>query len=199
MNTQSPYDQRLARLMIKPFSGTRLHPNHLTTLTFILGITSALLFAFAIKDLAWLAALLYMVAVFSDHLDGELARMDNKTSRFGHDYDYIVGGINYMLLFIATGYGLYTLHGHILWLIAGLAAGLSNPVILLLRMRMEVLFGQDAVEHPSGGGFEIEDGIYLIGPLTWLFGVEYFFVPYALGTLGYLVWTIVEFRKHQAR
>lgn len=197
MNTKreiKPYDQRLASLIVHPLVSTHVHPNHLTTLTLILGLSSALLFGLQGEAYAWLAALLYMLAVFSDHLDGELARMTGKTSGFGHKYDYIVGGINYTVLFAAIGYGLSFSSGN--WtLVLGLAAGLSNPLILYLRMRMETLHGTDAVEHPALGGFEIEDGIYLIGPITWLVGIHYFFVPYALGTIGYLAWTILEARR----
>ncbi len=77
----------------------------------------------------------------------------------------------------------------------GLAAGLSNPVIVSLRMRMEKRFGEQAVAHPTGAGFEIEDFIYMIGPITWLGGLEYFFLVYGVGTLGYLAWTLWTFLR----
>ena len=32
---------------------------------------------------------------------------------------------------------------------------------------MERKFGLEAVEHPARAGFEIEDFVYLIGPITW--------------------------------
>ena len=60
---------------------------------------------------------------------------------------------------------------------------------------MERRFGSQAVEHPGGGGFELEDFIYLIGPVTWLGGLEYFFWLYATGTLGYLLWTVLKFLR----
>ena len=199
MERNVPYDQRLARFLVRPFSHTALHPNHLTTLTLLLGIAAALLFAFSIKNMAWLASLLYMLAVFSDHLDGELARLNNKTSKFGHDFDYVVGGINYTLLFISIGYGLYSMTGQTGLLILGLMSGISNPVILAVRMRMESQFGKDTVVHPGYAGFEIEDFIYLIGPITWVFGIMAFFIPYALGTTGYLIWIINEFNRCRKR
>ena len=201
MNVQynkKPYDQRLAYLLVAPLAKAPLHPNHFTTLTLFLGIGAAILFAFFLQSLAWLAALIYMLAVFSDHLDGEFARLTGKTSRFGHNFDYIVGGINYTMLFISIGAGLMPVYGK--WtLVLGLAAGLSNPVILYLRMTMENRHGAAAVKHPSRGGFELEDFIYLIGPVTWLAGICWFFVPYALGNIGYLGWTIFENRKLQNR
>ena len=189
---KQPYDQQLASYLIKPFANTPLHPNHVTTITLLLGICSALIFAVAIEK-AWLAALLFMLAVFSDHMDGELARLTNKSSKFGHMYDYIVGGIIYMLLFISIGVGLSAEYGG--WtLVLGFAAGLSNPVILYLRIHMEEEHGFEAVEHPQFYGFQDEDFIYLIGPITWLAGIVWFFIPYALGNVGYLLWSIKEKR-----
>jgi len=193
--TNVPYDQRLARLLIRPLVNTPVHPNHLTTLSLLFGLAAALLFALGGPDRSSLAAGIYMFAVFIDHTDGELARLSGKTSPFGHRYDFVVGGLNYTMLFIGIGIGLS--HGPmgVLALLLGFAAGLSNPFILTLRMRMDARFGKQAVKHPYFSGFEIEDFIYLIGPITWLLGVYCFFIPYGLGTLGYLAWTIYEYRK----
>lgn len=193
-NIKKPWDQQLASILIRPFNNTFLHPNHLTTLTLLLGFSTFLIFTFHIIQFAWLGALLYMLAVFSDHLDGELARMSGRTSTFGHHFDYIVGGINYTLLFTGLGIGLSANYG--LWaLILGLLAGLSNPFILYLRMQMENKFGDEAVKHPARFGFELEDFIYLIGPICWVFGIIYFFIPFAAGNIIYLFWTVFEYRK----
>ena len=132
-----PYDQRLARLLIRPFAGTPLHPNHVTTVSLLLGIASGAVFAVGGPDLAWLGALLFVLAVLVDHMDGELARMTGKTSRFGHYYDYVVGSLNYTVLFAGLGWGLSEteLGATALWV--GLAAGFSNPVIVSLRRASE--------------------------------------------------------------
>ena len=55
-----PWDQQLARLLVRPFRNTKLHPNHLTTITLLLGQSAAWMFAFAMDKMAWLAALLYV-------------------------------------------------------------------------------------------------------------------------------------------
>ena len=134
-----------------------------------------------------------MLAVFVDHMDGELARMTGKTSSLGHYLDYIVGSLNYTILFSSLGIALFRWENSegALWL--GIAAGLSNILIVAIRLAIENWFGKKAVEHPSAGGFEIEDFIYLIGPVTWLGGLEFFFWLYAFGNLGYLFWTLYEF------
>ncbi len=185
-----PLDVRLAKVLVKPLISTPVHPNHLTVLSLLTGLFAAYLFASAHYALG---ATAYMLAVFGDHLDGELARLTGKTSKFGHNFDFVVGGIIYTVMFISIGYGLsHDLQAQ--WpLILGLIAGLSNPVIMVLRMQMELRFGFESVDHPQVGLFTIEDFIYLIGPLTWIFGILVFFIPYGLGALGYLAWTVWEF------
>lgn len=197
--TDIPWDQRLARAVVKPLAGTWVRPSHLTALSLFVGLASAALFASGSAKAADWAAALFMLAVFIDHTDGELARMTDKTSRFGHDFDYVVGSGNYTVLFIGLGVGLAQGPMAGLALALGLAAGLSNPVIAGLRMKMEDRFGEKAVVHPRLDGFEIEDFIYLIGPVTWIGGLKYFFLLYALGTLGYLGWTIWGFLRLHGR
>jgi archaetidylinositol phosphate synthase len=187
-----PYDQRLAGVIAKPMNKANVHPNTVTLVGLVLGVTSACIFAFADLALQPLAALIFILAVFVDHMDGELARMSGKTSVFGHYLDYLVGAANYTFLFCALGLAVYRDAGieFALWL--GTAAGLSNLVIVSLRICMERRFGAEAVAHPRTNGMEIEDFIYLIGPITWFGGLNYFFWVYGLGTLGYLGWTIFE-------
>lgn len=192
-----PYDQRLARLLIRPFARTPLTPNMVTGISFALGLASAFTFALAIETMAGWAALLFMLAVLTDHMDGELARMSGRTSTIGHHLDYVVGTLNYAALFIGLGVGLSQGPWGGAALALGLTVGVANPVICALRMLMDSRYGADAVEHPTAGGFEIEDFIYLIGPIAWLGWIEYFFLVYGLGTFGYLVFTIVSFLRQE--
>ena len=193
-----PYDQRLARWLVRPLAAAGVHPNAVTGVSFLFGMAAALLFAFHVEAMAGWAALLFMLAVLTDHGDGELARMTDRTSHLGHRLDYLVGTTNYAMLFIGIGIGL----GGAGWggpaVAFGLAVGLANPIICALRMVMDDRYGGEAVSHPRFGGFELEDFIYLIGPITWLGGLEYFFLLYGGGTLGYLIFTVVAFlrRRH---
>jgi len=202
--TGGPYDQRIARQIIRPFARTPLTPNMVTAVSFAFGLASSFTFAFAIETMAGWAALLFMLAVLTDHMDGELARMTGKTSTIGHHLDYIVGTLNYAALFIGLGVGLSRGPMGDEALALGLTVGIANPAICALRMLMDSRYGAEAVEHPAAGGFEIEDFIYLIGPIAWLGWIEYFFLVYGLGTFGYLIFTIVsllrqEYLKHKWR
>jgi len=188
----SSWDQRLAHVVVKPLVTTPIHPNHLTGLSFVFGLSAALLFALGGPQLAHLAAGLFMVAVFLDHTDGELARQAGKSSAFGEYFDSAVNASNYTMLFIGLGIGLSAGPLGTGALALGLAAGLCNPIILALRIGLKSRHGAKAVAHPAYAGVEIEDLIYLIGPITWLGGLEYFFLAYATGSFGYFAWTLWE-------
>tara|TARA_B100000676_G_scaffold313238_1_gene392589 strand:+ start:3704 stop:4306 length:603 start_codon:yes stop_codon:yes gene_type:complete len=195
MPSKTPYDQRFARFLIQPFVNSGLHPNFLTLLSLLLGVGCGALFVLCEPGIENIAVLVFMLAVFIDHMDGELARISGKTSRFGHFFDYIVGSLNYAILFCSIGIAIFRWSGSETALLFGLIAGCSNIFIVLLRLTLELKYGPDAVEHPSSSGFEIEDFIYLIGPITWLGGLNYFFWLYGAGTMGYLVWTFVTFLR----
>ena len=193
MSSKAPYDQLFARFLMRPFVNTGLHPNFLTLLSLLLGVGCGALFVFCEPGIENLAVTVFMGAVLVDHMDGELARMSGKTSRFGHFFDYVVGSLNYTILFCSIGIAIFRWSGAETALIFGLIAGFSNIFIVSLRLSMELKFGPDSVQHPSSSGFEIEDFIYLIGPITWLGGLDYFFWLYGAGTICYLVWTFFTF------
>lgn len=193
------WDQRLAHVLVKPLVATPVHPNHLTGLSFVFGLSAAILFALGGSLLVNLAAGLFMVAVFLDHTDGELARQAGKSSPFGQRFDSAVNASNYTMLFIGIGIGLSAGPLGTWALVLGLAAGLCNPVILLLRIGLENRHGSKAVAHPRYAGVEIEDLIYLIGPITWLGGLEYFFLAYGIGSFGYFAWTVWEALRSRAK
>jgi phosphatidylglycerophosphate synthase len=191
----TPWDHRLARLLVRPLASTPVHPNHLTAAGLILGLAAAVLFAQGDPALANLAAALYMAAIFMDHTDGELARMTGKTSTFGHYFDHITAVTNYVALFIGIGFGL---GGGALgaWAMPmGLLAGISVGAIFAGRFYIEERFGHDVVKQESFAGFEIEDTLYIIGPVTWLGGLTPFLIAASIGAPLFLAVVIRQVRR----
>ena len=189
----APWNQQFARFLMRGLARTPVDPNHVTFLSFLAGLAAAVLFALGESGAADLAAAAFIVAMFLDHADGELARLSGRSSRLGHRLDYLVGAANYTMLFIGLGVGQSWATP---WMLAlGLAAWLSNPVIVAVRMSLERRCGSQAVRHPRLGGIEIEDFAYLIGPITWLGDCSYFFLAYGFGALGYLLWTLWRYRR----
>ena len=73
---------------------------------------------------------------------------------------------------------------------SGIAAGLSIAAIFTVRMWMERRYGMGSVQQTVHGGFEIEDTLYVIGPVTWLGLLPPFVAAAAVGTPLFLIWVI---------
>ena len=159
---------KVARLAMKPFIGTPVRPNHVTTVRLLAGIAAA--GCMAVGEGAWPAVGggLFVFSVVLDRADGELARMTDTMSPGGHTYDLFADAICNALILIGLGIGLREsgLGG---WAIpAGLMAGLSVAAILWMVIQMESLGGQRSAELPSFGGFDVDDLVLLIPIGVWL-------------------------------
>jgi phosphatidylglycerophosphate synthase len=186
----SPWDVRLARLLVRPLQHTPLTPNALTTLGLVASLTAAWLMASGGPRRAALGGGLFMLAVLVDHMDGEFARLTGLTSRFGHYYDHVAAGLGYVSLFVGLGLGLRS--G---WLGAwapvagGIAAG-SIAAIFLIRVFLEETAGRAMVAQGNWRGFEPEDALYLVGPVAWLGLRTPFLLAAALGAPLFLLWVV---------
>lgn len=190
-SVERPWDARLALMMVRPFANTRLHPNHVTTLGLVVGVTAAVLYATGSH--AKLGALLFVLATVLDHADGELARLTHKTSAFGHVYDRIVDLCVKLSLFSAMGFGLRrSVLGD--WAIfAGLCAGFALIAIFVMRGEIARRRGAAAIEQPSFAGFELEDILYVVAPLTWCGLLLPFVVGAGVGAPLFALWTARQY------
>ena len=188
-----PYDQRVARVLVKPLARLNATPNQVTAISLLLALAGAWLLAQGAAAQANWGAGLFVLARFLDHFDGELARLTGKTSRFGYYFDYAGGGLSYAALFAGIGIGL---SGGPLgaWALAlGGAAAAVAVIAMFLNLDLDRqlhLSDGDAVGYPGIGGFELEDGIYLIAPITWLGWLTPFFVAASIGASIYLLWIL---------
>jgi len=189
--TSLPWDQRLARVLVRPLARTPITPNQLTLITLATALYAAWLFAFGEGNAVHWAAGLFVLARFMDHFDGELARLTGKTSRLGYYLDYIAGALSYAALFAGIGIGLR--HGPLGdWaLLLGGCGALSAIVAMPLNLGIDKAGdGDAAVGYPDFAGFELEDGIYLIAPITWLGYLQAFFIAAGIGAAVYVLWTL---------
>lgn len=191
-----PWDQRLARLLVRSLAGTPVRPNHITTLSLALAFGAGALYARGEAVAANWAAVLFVLARFLDHADGELARLTGRTSRFGYYYDFAVGALSSAALFIGIGFGL---SGGVLGVwssVAGIVAGSCAFVAMALGFGVEARQSPNAGGYyPAFGGFELEDGIYLVAPLTWLGALLPFFVLAGLGQVVFCLWMGLRFAR----
>jgi len=189
-----PWDRRLSRLLLRPFAESALSPNHLTALRLVAGLAAGGLYALGGAAVHW-AGGFFLIAALADHLDGELARMSGKSSVLGHLTDRVTDAVNWLALFTGMGMGL---RGSFLgaWALPlGAAAGLSAALTAALRALFERRHGRRALAQPSWGGFEAEDVMYLVAPITWLGGHAYFLAAAGVGTPLFLAWQLWDIRR----
>ena len=161
------WDQRLAGWMIRPLVHTPVTPNHITTIRLLLGLAACGLFATGTRPEILYAAGLFMLSNFVDHMDGELARLSGKSSRFGYHYDNYSDALIHVALFVCIGIGLQEswIGGWAPYL--GLIAGVSVSTLFLMFWRIEQRAGTRQARQPMFKGFHLEDTMYFIGPITW--------------------------------
>ena len=191
MMNDRPWDARLARMMVRPLVDTPVHPNHITTLGLLVGLAAAVSYAQGGRGADW-GAFLFALAMLIDHGDGELARLSGKTSASGHTYDRIVDLVVKVGLFVGVGFGLSD--GPLgAWAIPmGFLSGLSLAAIFASRGAMAASRGPQVYEQPSFAGFELEDILYLIAPLTWLGGLPGFFSLCGVGIPAFAAFSVFQ-------
>jgi phosphatidylglycerophosphate synthase len=190
-----PWDQKLARVLVRPLVKTPITPNQLTIFNILVALAGCWLIATGSSGAVAWGASLFALSRFLDHFDGELARQSGKTSKLGYYLDYVAGGVSFGALFLSMGIGFS--HGLLGgWAILLGAAGTFSAVIsvfLNLGIDKASKFEDgEAIGYPALGGFELEDGIYLLVPVAWFGWLEYFFIAAGIGASVYTVWTLLN-------
>jgi len=92
----------------KALSKTRVHPNIISLMTFPVAIFAGYMFAMGrfVEG-----ALFYWLGYILDDVDGNLARMTNKVSKFGSRLDYFGDVFNTLVMYAGLWYGLYYVIG----------------------------------------------------------------------------------------
>ena len=198
-----PYDQRIAAVMVRPLVKTPITPNHVSIFTLILALGGAALLASGEAADATMGAGLFVLARFLDHFDGELARQSGKTSKLGYYLDYIVGSISYAALFFCMGWGFRESDLGNWAVILGSGGAAAALISMFTNLGIDRQTGGeetgDSVGYPGFGGFELEDGIYLIWPVTWLGYLYPFFIAAGIGATVYCLYTCVTLLRMRAR
>ncbi len=96
----------------------------------------------------------------------------------------------YVALFVGMGIGVATRGMGGIAVALGIAAGVAVAVIFGLRMWVESRFGSDAIKMTPHAGFEIEDTLYMVGPVAWLGVVDDFLVAAGIGAPLFLIWVV---------
>ncbi len=172
------WDQKIGRWIARPFVATPVRPNHVTAVDLIIGVASGVAIAFDYPDVG---GVLFLIARLVDCVDGELARLQGTSSKFGEYFDLVTGLTTYLAFFAGLAAWSYA---HVrseyvtILLVVVLAAVIVNTVLLLTRQH---LLRDRSEEFPTFGRINLEDGAYLIPVGLWL---GYPFETFAVVTIG---------------
>lgn len=110
------FDRYISRFISKLLLKTRLTPNMVTMIGVAIGFLSAYMFSLPGYVAALAGALLFVICIIFDGVDGEIARLKLKESRFGHYLDVVSDNIVHVAIFFGMAVGLYRQTGNVLYL-----------------------------------------------------------------------------------
>ena len=192
-------DQRIAKFAARGLARLPVTPNMVTGTSILVGVLAAGLFAQG-GAVAYWGAGVFVVVVWMDHVDGELARQTGTTSEFGHYFDHAAAMLNYVMMFVGAGFGLSEGIVGISGLLLGIGAGIGVAAIMSVRVYAEERISRSFVKQTVRAGFEIEDVLYIVVPITWVGGLDYFILLAGIGAplfLLYVIWDCRREMRHQ--
>ena len=197
-------DEKIASKVVKYLVKTSVTPNQITTFSLLLAAFAAVFFSFGIYFFSVIGSILFIFSKFLDHVDGQLSRELNKTSKFGWYYDYFADTASYVLMFIGISAGItpgtfeikifnlvnVDLQNYLLF--SAIIASLLNTFLGILH---KYKTSKDFYGFPETKNVALEDGIYLIVPIT-LFGfINLFFLMASVGSVVFVIFNIKRFIK----
>ncbi len=117
------YSKRLYRFIgiwvAKPLLKTKVTPNQITFLSFVCGVIAAILFMY--NNLLW-GVILAQLSIIFDMVDGQIAKLKNKSTLFGRWMDSVSDHLKDPLIFFGLAWGHYAIYGnHIIWIFCAIA------------------------------------------------------------------------------
>lgn len=192
---QATWTHLLARVMVRPLIGTGVTPNHLTTLRLLTGLAACAALALGTRAGDWWGGGLWLLSAFLDRADGELARIGNMMSAAGHRYDFLVDNLVTTAFFVAIGIGLRASWLGTWSIPLGLLAGVCVLLSMWWSERLETRTGRIARAYSGRWGFDLDDLLYLMGPVAWLGWLAPILVGAVLGTAAMAAITLVRLRR----
>ena len=191
LSLSTPWDQKLAYIISKPFIFFKIHPNIVTFIGILFGAFAFIFYSFGNLFYAKVASLLFFVAACFDHVDGEVARKLNKSSTLGHYLDHVGVCLSYIFLFV--GLGIYAEKNFNTDLTYSYVSAFCVFLIMTIRFILERMKGGFAIEQKNILGFEHEDIIYIVIPITFFNKIDIFLLCSFIGTPIFLFITIFIF------
>lgn len=190
----------MARQCILPLVGTRVTPNHLTTVRLLTGIAACVCFAIGTRYWDIWGGWFWLFSAFMDRADGELARASGKMSPGGHRYDMVCDIGTTSLFFLGCGIGLrdgFLGNGAIVMGVMGALGVFAAGIYAEILDEMKSDTGDKA--YAGIWGFDFDDILYLFAPLVWLGWQMPFVVGASIGAPAFAALTWYKLRSERKR
>ena len=181
----------VARWMMSPLVGTRVTPNHITTIRLLSGLIAA--WCFSRTGASWhtWGGIILVFSMLMDRADGELARLTDQSSKWGHWYDLICDMLVNMVLFIGIGYGLSGLTWLGEWsIILGAIAGISIGAIFIIVFQFHLSGTHPGIVFKYPDGFDMDDSLFVIPLFAWFGGLLYLLILGSTVAPAFLIFSI---------
>ncbi len=154
------------RPLARPLIKLGVTPNHITGFHLVMGLAITAAIAWGTPQANLWAGVAWLVSCLLDRLDGEVARIGNMSSPWGHKFDFFVDNVLGALYFVALGVGLrHAPYG--LWAVgAGVLAGVNQFTLNHVAEAFDSSAEGEKI-LASKWGFDADDALYLLGPLLW--------------------------------
>ncbi len=216
-NLISPTDSWLTRVINRKISlavtrrlaETDIHPNCVTIVNFIIGLTGAFIVARCGYIGGILGTFLFLVSSILDGCDGELARLKFQKTKLGGYLDVITDNIVHWFLFASITIRSVKKYGVFPYLPLGLLLLVSSMVAFILsfvtvcsvRQREKLLFSESRLSAVTNRKEIIDklanrDFAYLLLGLAVLDHIEWFLI---IGGIGSVVFTYLLYRSLKSR
>ena len=197
-------DEKLAEKVVKYIAETTITPNQVSTFSLLLAALAAVFFSFGIYVFSVIGSILFIFSKFLDHVDGQLARELKKESKFGWYYDSFVDTATYILMFVGISAGIppgtfeikffsivdLDLQNYLLFL--AIIASIFNTFLGIIH---KFRTSKDFYGFPETDKVALEDGVYLIGPITWIGFINFFFLIASIGSVVFVIYNLKRFVK----
>ena len=147
----------VAAVFLVPLSKSRITPNQITFLSLAVFVAAMAMLALQRGHFALVsAALVLELSYVLDCVDGQLARLKQKSSPVGAHLDFLMDELKAFLLVAATGVRLWRIDGHEFWLlegVTGLVVVASAISLTTFIRRPEYLAATGAARPRSAGDY----------------------------------------------
>jgi len=190
------WTHKVARLCLLPLIDTPVTPNHITMLRLLTGIAACVAFATGIRFWEILGGFIWILSTFLDCADGELARLRQTCSEWGHKFDYFSDTLVTALFFVGIGIGLRdSISG--LWAVSmGIVAGGGVVVAGVLAERIDQHKKESGEKAYQGiAGFDFDEILFLFAFIVWFGWQEPFLIGASIGAPLFALVTLYKLRK----